>query len=39
MDIEWAEKQLVEFLQMTELSRPPSRPNVVDMTGRRVTAA
>jgi uncharacterized protein (TIGR02391 family) len=39
MDVKWAEHQLVEFLRMTELSLPPPTPGVLDMTGRRVTAA
>jgi hypothetical protein len=39
IDIEWTKQELNEFLRMTTLSRPPSRPGVIDMTGRVVTAA
>lgn len=38
MDIEWAQQQLKEFLEKTELSYPPSPAGFVDITGRMVTA-
>lgn len=38
MDTDLAADQLKQFLQMTELHRAPPRGNVVDLTGRMLTA-
>lgn len=39
MNTEWAMDQLEQFLTATVLSYPASVPGVVDLTGRKVTAA
>ena len=39
MDTIWAQQQLVNFLQLTDLSSPPRTPGILDLSGRTVTAA
>jgi hypothetical protein len=39
VDTTWAKQQLTHFLQLTQLSYPPPSPGVLDLSGRKVTAA